>query len=334
MHTTKWQGLKIFIGTICLLSVLISLFFVPGWGGYRNRILSYGFDLGHYPLFALITAALLVARRNKAVKPNVAFVLLAALFIAVSVELIQPYFQRTASVFDVLLGMAGSVSVVCVYLAVAAYSARAKWFLYCLAVISFLCAATPLFLVTLDTYRVYKIFPLVDSFEQPVELGRWKPEGCTLNHVEEHATHGRYALKIRINENSGEYPGIFYRGGIMDWSNYGRLALDAFLDNKKSKYLWIRADERNNASYADRSQAVVELKPGPNTIWIDLDSFAKTPSGHLLNLRNIISFDIFLQGTQPGDTVYLDRIFLSARKPSSNKGRSGSLWAWIKEMLQ
>ena len=318
-NSTTLLGPKIVIALICAMGFLLSLCFIPGIGGYKNRILSYSFDLFHYPLFAAITAVLLLVRRKKRVKVNVVLTLTIVIIINLIVEGLQPFVDRTASIYDILLGLAGSISVLCVYLAMSAYSSRMRWFLYMLSGISFSCAFLPLGLIALDAYWGKKSFPVIDSFEQPVNLGRWLPEGCLMDRTKEHVTHGRYALKISVDKSGSSYPGIFYADGTMDWSDFRRFALDIFLEAEKSRYVWIRADDRSGAPYEDRSQVVMELKPGPNTIWVDLSTFSKTPSGRMLDISHIETFGIFLEAIEPGEVVYLDRIALSSSKPCAKE---------------
>ena len=300
------------------LAVILSLFFIPGlkFTDFGNRLDSYSQDFCHFPLFAAISAALLAWWRHDShhvTKAGVVTVI--AVGLAATIEIIQPYTGRTAAWDDLLLGMAGCVSVVAVYVGVRSASSTLKRCLGAVAFVLFLIALLPLVLIVSDRYRASRAFPLVDSFERVTEIGRWVPEGCTVAQVREHATHGRYSLEM-VAEPGVQYPSIFLSDGQMDWRGYRRLAVDVYLKGDSSRLLWIRADDSLYPKYQDRAQTTIELKPGENTIWIDLAPFSRKPSGASLNLSNIVTVGLFLDHPQPGDTIFVDKMILSA-KPGS-----------------
>ncbi|MFH0909622.1 MAG: hypothetical protein V1929_12750 [bacterium] len=309
------------ISRLCIaffVAVLLSLFFIPGLKltDFGNRLDSYGQNFCHFPLFAAISAALLAwwpRKGNHVTKAGVVTAM--AVGLAAAVEIIQPYVGRTAAWDDLMLGAAGCVSVVAVYVGVRSASSTLKRCLGVVATVLFLIALLPLVLIASDRYRATRAFPLVDSFERATELGRWVPEGCKVTQVREHATHGLYSLKM-IAEAGAAYPSIFLSDGQMDWRGYRRLALDVYLKGENSRLLWIRADDRKYPPYEDRAQTTVELKPGENTIWIDLSVFSRKPSGEVLNLSNIVTVGLFLDNPSPGDTIFVDKMVLSA-KPRS-----------------
>jgi hypothetical protein len=300
------------------VAVVLSLFFIPGLKltEFGNRLDSYGQNFCHFPLFAAISAALLAWWPRKGCHVTRAGVVTAlAVGLAAVVEIVQPYVGRTAAWEDLLLGAAGCVSVVAVYVGVRSASATLKRFLGTIATVLFLIALLPLVLIVADRYRAAKAFPLVDSFERVTELGRWVPEGCTVAQVREHATHGEYSLEM-VALPGASYPSIFLSDGLMDWRGYRRLALDVYLKGEHSRMLWVRADDSKYPQYPDRAQTAIELKPGQNTIWIDLSVFSKKPNGKNLDLSRIVTVGVFLDKPSPGDTIFVDRMALAARPGS------------------
>ena len=109
------------------------------------------------------------------------------------------------------------------------------------------------------------------------------------------------------------FPSIFLSDGTMDWRGYRRLALDVFLKGEESRVLWVRADDSEYPSYPDRAQTAIELKPGENTIWIDLSVFSRKPNGKILDLSRIVTVGVFLENPSPGDTIFVDKFALAAR---------------------
>lgn len=297
------------------LAVTISLFFIPGmkFTSFGNRLDSYSQDFCHFPLFAAISAALLAWRPrggNHITKAGI--VTLIAVCLAATIEVIQPIVGRTAAWDDLMLGAAGCVSTMAVYVGLRSASATLKRCLSFVATVLFLVAILPLVLIVADRYQASRMFPVVDSFERITELGRWLPEGCTVAQVREHATHGSYSLKMTV-DSGASYPSIFLSDGAMDWRGFKRFAVDVYLKGESSRVLWVRADDGPYPRYEDRAQTTVELKPGENTIWIDLSAFAQKPNGKTLNLSNILTVGLFLDHPQPGDTIFVDKMVLSVR---------------------
>ena len=299
------------IGCICLLVVA---FFVPGWGSHGGRLASYSHDLAHFPAFATIAAGLLsLVRRGRSALLKAGCVVLMALFIAMVIEFVQPYFGRTKDFNDWLLGAAGALAAAAIYMAFKVDSLHHRRLFVLLAGVALLACTLPLILMTADWYLATRAFPMLDSFERSVEMGRWKPDGCTITRSPEHVTHGRYALKVEVDQPGVPYPSVFLADGPMDWSGYSRFAVDVFLACEGSRVVWIRADDEVNPPYEKRAQMSVELKPGMNTIWVDLDTFARMPGGARLKMDHIQTVGLFLDHPELGDSIYVDRMILSAR---------------------
>lgn len=299
---------------------LIALFFVPAFGRPTGRIVSYGKDFLHFPLFAGVAAILLfVWPKHRGALAKCAVVSGVAVSLALLIEIIQPLAGRTAAFADVLLGTAGSFAVVAVYLALRSASDRARRWLIGTGILLLLASGLPLGLVIVDRLTARSLFPMIDSFERPVDLGRWKPEGGSLSQVEEHATHGRYAMRLTVEDPNERYPGLLLADGRMDWRAHRRLAFDVYLEASGSRKLWVRLDDRMFPPFTDRAQTELDVKPGANRIVLDLPVFAVTPTGRPLDLDRIEAVGIFLDGAQPGDALFLDFMTLSGRvsRPAS-----------------
>ena len=312
-----WARLKARWPALFLGLTVLSFFFIPAWGHTSGRMTSYGQDFAHFPLFAAIGAVLLYLwpRRNSALA-KAGVVVGLALLIALLVEFFQPMVGRTAALQDVLIGAAGSFAAVSVYMGLRTASARTRRWLVVTAGLLLLASALPLALMLADQYFARRAFPLIDSFERPVESSRWKSDGCLLQQVEEHATHGRYALRFSIPGDGGTAPGAFLYDEPMDWRGYRQITLDAFLEGESDRNLILRIDDRLWAGLADRAQVVVELKPGANRLALDLPSFYITPSGRTLDVSRIQGIGLYLDQARPGDALFLDHLTLSGRAPA------------------
>ncbi len=312
-----WARLKARWPVLFLVFTVVSSFFVPAWGHTSGRISAYSQDFAHFPLFAAIAAVLLYLwprRRTALAKAGVVVGL--ALLIALLVEFFQPMVGRTAAFSDILLGLAGSFAAVAVYVSLRTASRPARRWLVATACLLLLASALPLVLMLLDRLSASRAFPLIDSFERPVESSRWRSDGCLLERVEDYATHGRYALRLYVPDQPDRYPGAFLNDGDMDWRGFRQLNLDVFLEGEAARGLVIRVDDRSGAPLHDRAQVVVELKPGSNHVAIDVPSFSITPSGRTLQLQHVSGIGLFLDGARIGDSVFLDHLTLSGRDPA------------------
>ncbi len=298
---------------ILLFITVLSFFFVPAWGGVSTRVTAYSKDWAHFPLFAALASLLLYLwpRRKQSAWLKASRVAGAAFVLAVMVEIIQPLAGRSAAVSDVLIGAAGSLAAVSVYMGLRVASPQARRRLVMAAGLLLLAATTPLLLMLMDRVSAWRAFPLLDSFERPVESSRWRADGFVLERVEEHATHGRYALRLSVPQQPDQLPGSFLNDGSMDWSGYRQLNLDVFLEGDAARNLLIRLQDRMQSPASERAMLTIELKPGPNRVAVDLAAFAVTSDRRPLNLSKMASIGLFLEGARAGDALYLDQLRLS-----------------------
>ena len=314
------QRLKARWPALFLVCTVVSFFFIPAWGASSGRLMSYGQDFAHFPLFAAIVAILLYLwPRRKSALAKAGVVVGLALLLALSVEILQPMFGRTAAVSDLLIGAAGSFASVAVYVSLRTASPHARRWLVVIAGLLLLASSLPLGLMVADQCSARRAFPLLDSFERPVESSRWKSDGFLLDQVEEHATEGRYALRLIVPETVGGTPGAYLSDGTMDWRGYRQITLDAFLEGEGDCDLLIRMDDRLWAKVTERAQVQVELKPGANRVAIDLPSFLITPSGRTLDVARIQGIGLYLARARPGDALFVDHLTLSGRDPAFHR---------------
>lgn len=300
---------------VFLFCTVLSFFFVPAWGGMSNRLTAYSKDWAHFPLFAGLAALLLFLwpRRHQSALLKASRVAGAALALALLVEVVQPLAGRSATVTDWLLGAAGSLAAVAVYLALRSVSWQGRRRLFLAAGLLLLAATTPVLLILMDRVSAWRAFPLLDSFERPVESSRWRPDGCELERVEEHATHGRYALRLAVAEHAGRISGAYLNDGSMDWRGYRQLTLDVFLESDAARTLQLLLDDRLGAPRWERAVMTVELKPGPNRVALDVNALAFALNGRPLDLDHIVSIGLYVKSARPGDALYLDQLKLGRR---------------------
>jgi VanZ family protein len=296
---------------IASLSLLVFCFllFTPLPDNHGNRFLVYLQDFAHFPLFALMAWLLLFLLREKVVNPlwRGLQVVGVTLFAGLLAEFIQPFVGRTAGGRDILLGLAGSVAAVSLDMARRSRTIVARVLLVAMALLLAVAAAFPLILIHRDRQDARRDFPLLASFESRTELSRWAVNGCRVSRVPDHTTHGRWALKIEV-ENPDNYPGLFESDSMRNVSGIKQLCFDVFVPGDAPLKIWLRMDDRINPVYSDRFQDLRTLFPGTNTICIERAALGSTPSGRSLDLGRILSWGIFFDQAKPGETLYLDNV--------------------------
>ncbi len=175
---------------------------------YKGRAADAIGDLVHAPLFGGFTLGLLgllesirPLRRRCSPLIRVGMVVAAMLAFGIGTELLQARFGRTASMHDFVADALGTFAATLVYLAWRLRQRRSKWRLAWRA--SLLAAGFLLaiawwrpFTVLRDTAAMYRNFPLLASFESPIEIGRFGFFASEARLTREDATDGMYAMEV------------------------------------------------------------------------------------------------------------------------------------------
>ncbi len=291
---------------LCLASLL-----VPGFESMRGRLADSLQDLAHFPIFAVICLLLIaVLNRSRYRAVSVPVSLAAAAGLGLLAEWIQPWVGRTRELGDVLIGLAGSAAAAaCVHAWLRRPSARIRAGLCILAAGLALGALAPTAAVLKDQRDARAAFPVLGSFETPLETARWTANVCRLSRVKDHATDGRFALEMAVIEE-GAYPGAFLMDMPRDWRAAARLCFDVWMPGAERTLLWVRVDDRRNSTYADRFQKAIWVEPGPNRICIDRREFETTPGGRKMDLGRLDAWGLFFDRARPGDRLVLDNLRL------------------------
>ncbi len=151
-----------------------------------------------------------------------------------------------------------------------------------------------------------------ESDKQLDELG-WKC-GTNYERSQEYTVSGRYSLKMEM------YPRVTWPGFSKivktSWAGYDNLSFDIFNPAPDSIQISYRIDDRrNNPPYADRVNGRFLLKPGPNTIRLNLKELKTSDGKRHLDLSKICSFLLFLHQPQKKVTLYLDDLILTKPGP-------------------
>ena len=166
-------------------------------------------------------------------------------------------------------------------------------------------AAVPIGPAGMDTWAMKREFPLISSFESPLEMMRWKEGESVIMRVNSHSSDGDYALKVKLMP--GTYPGISLSYLVGDWEGYETLAFDVFLEGDTVLTMTVRVNDlEHNEEYTDRFNRGFSLIPGQNQVTIDLNEVKNAPKGREMDMMKIVNICIFAYKLEVERTVYFD----------------------------
>lgn len=277
-----------------------------------GRIAESVADLAHPILFAALTVGLLVLLRSlwptSRFWPAVGTAMLVAVFGLVS-EIVQGMLGRNASWHDFLADVCGMGAA----LAVLANDRDARpWNVMArrmvavgLLVIGF---GHPL-TIFLDELLAGSEMPVLASFEHPWQVSRWFFHDCRAERTRQHATAGRYALRIVFEPGDWIGPSLTLPAGCRDWSRYDRLELDLFVGEDKPLPLWFKAlDDEQNGKASDRYELPFVLPPGHTRFVVTTDELRRAPSERSMDLTRMKRFQLYIDKLDEPRTLYIDNL--------------------------
>ena len=173
-------------------------------------------DLAHAPLFGLVT---LVAfyQLPPVVRSVPSAIVIGIVLTAASglIELAQELTGRSSSWNDLWANVLGVTAALCLGLARESTSARRRSLLAASAVAALIVASVPGTITYWDAWRQKRDLPMIASFEDQLELSRWRFMFAHGQLSPEHATAGR--LSLRVDLHAGKYPGPLMIWTPNDW---------------------------------------------------------------------------------------------------------------------
>ena len=159
---------------------------------------------------------------------------------------------------------------------------------------------TLLSLSTLSQAQAAAGVPL-GSFETEKEASAWAASGTTTQRVEEHATDGRFALRVVFPGSQRDtWPGVTFRlASPQDWTPYAMLCMDVYNPGQNSLVLSLRVDDAAGKS----AFATAAAKPGQQTLEFALD-------GGAINLGAVARIYPYRRLPREESTLFIDNVRL------------------------
>jgi len=297
------------------MSLCICLLLFADLGKSPSLLYDSIINLGHVPLFAVVAGMTLwVLDRQKWVHTDIkkylwAFVLSAVL--ALATEIIQHFTpERSFQVRDIVNDLIGAgVFLVAAYQYRRGLQVEKRVLLCSTALCLMLFSCLPVVVAAADEMRSRRDFPLLGSFETRWEMERWKSEESSFRRVSMYATDGNLSLETVLSP--GLYPGITMDYPPRNWRGYNTFTFDAYLEGTDSFPLTIRINDlQHNEGFEDRYNRTFVLKPGQNSLNIDLSDVEHAPKGRVMEMKNISILCLFSYNLKEKRTVYIDNIRL------------------------
>ena len=237
----------------------------------------------------------------------------AVLLVGGIVELIQPYFGRTASWRDLGIDLVGNLLGI-MFLAPARRSLNrgvlvfGQFVALALTVVAFYGPATTLW----DILQASRQFPVLSDFETRLETTRWSSG-------EIHKGIARHGVKsLRVSLGTQKYAGTTLKRSFGDWRGYSTFAFSLYNPdpNPLRITLSIRDEEhfRRGGEYQDRFNRAFTMEQGWNDVSIPIADIENAPSARKLELDHLSEVVIFTVDPPAPRVMYLDYVHLKKCK--------------------
>ncbi len=311
MHLSTYIPNKtILLATAILLAS--PLFFV-GVGNNPACFASQLYAPGHFIFFALLTwlLCLVPVLSRLTFARQAALIILLVLIIGGSIELIQPFFGRTASWKDIGINIGGA-------LAGLFFLSPSRTGLDRILLTGFQALALGLCIfifygpvITLwDMYQASRQFPMLSDFENRLQHKRWS------NGRIDQSVSRQGDSSLRVNLDAGQqYPGTTLTHSFGDWRGYSALSLSIYNPDPDPLRINISIRDQehrmNRRGFGDRFDRTFEIIQGWNDLLIPMTDIKNAPKERTLDLDQLTSVVIFTMNLSRPRTIYVDNVRLN-----------------------
>jgi hypothetical protein len=303
-------AMKYLLLLLPVMLVGIPLFFLDmGYAAGSAVYELYGF--AHLAFFVLMAAMLSrvprLARRPFLFQSLI--IMSAVFFVGGIIELVQPYFGRTASWRDLEIDLLGAFLGI-LFLAPARRTVR-RGMIACgqiavvgVAVVVFYEPVTTIW----DMRQASRQFPVLSDFETCFEAKRWS-SGEIDKGI---ACHGERSLRVFLDTK--KYPGTTLKRSFGDWRGYSTFAFSIYNPDPDALRITvsIRDEEhfRRGGEYHDRFNRTYKMEQGWNDVSIPVADIENAPAARKLELNHLSEVVIFTVDPPAPRMMYLDYVRL------------------------
>lgn len=278
---------------------------VPLPNDYRCPWLFKCLDLGHVPLFFLITFCLAKVLGNR----RITAIGLAAL-LAVLIEIVQSQIDRSGDVWDVVRGWIG-ITIAALILYVPFRPRRWQPFVLT-ATLAILLLIWPIYdcgPVIVDAVSAYRSFPVLSDFQSRWEPLRWYIDGARLARQATDERQQTWAGCLQLQPGK-ESSGVILFPVKRDWSHYDRVTCEFSFSGDPLRVLISIRDGRKVHPPQRRFDLEKDFSAGRHCVVIDLHALAEGKEFAPIDLTHIQSFHFAAKELNQPRTLWLHRLEL------------------------
>jgi hypothetical protein len=301
--------------------ILIILLFsrVPGF--ISGRLMETLWPLGHIICFSFWGWLLISFSsdiNNSTSQRQLLVLLLTTLIIGGGIELLQPFFSRTAQLSDIYYNLFGTFSA---YLFFGNFNKNNKFlitsrFLY-IALLLYL--TFPVMQVVKDEYDLRMDFPTIVKFDSQSELTRWKADLplaiVNSSALSEPRVTDANLMKITFAAKKDSRAVLRFFSG--DWQGYKQIKFSFFNPNQTSlKARLIITDKiynKSKSNHNDRFGKWLLIDSGWNEYNVALAEIKNAPTEREIDLSNIAGVDFYMYHLKEPIILYINKIELISR---------------------
>jgi len=299
------------------LSAACALFFFFGGPDYYSaRLYRVAWELGHILAFFVWTWVVLLISGWFSQRPflqQVVVALTGALVAGLAIELTQSLVNRSFAVSDILKDILGSgAAVLFVSPNRRQLSKVSRRMLQGGVLFLMMVQALPFAEVVVDDVIARWQFPILSSFETPLEKSRWVSDSAI---SVDRTIVRRGNASLRIPLTAKQYSGASLQHFPSDWRNYSTLHLSIYNASTDLLYATVSVHDARHVEtgreYSDRFTGAYSLEPGWTDIAIRLDRIRNAPKTRALDVGNVKDVSIYAIGLQESGIIYVDGVRLS-----------------------
>lgn len=297
----------IFAGlAVCALLLL----FIDVGSLFSQRLIEALWPIGHLSVFCFWSFLLLhyhsTIRAFSLLKQCFTLTLLCFSF-GLSIEIIQPYFSREMEVQDLFLNYMG------VLLSIILFSKHPIHWLFkvsYLLLIGLVLHRSALLIY--DEAKAQIDFPVLASFDQEIELTRWKADQPLT--IEKLIVQTGSNSMMQITFVPRQYSGVALRYFPGDWQNYNKITMRFYNPNPDALPVTLiiidQHYDKGHPNYRDRYDQHLTIAPGYSEQSILLATIQAGVELREMDLNKIAGVDFYMYKLKSPIHLYLDSMYL------------------------
>lgn len=228
-------------------------------------------DLGHVPLFGLLTVCFWWAFQHSAWRA-----IGMSAVIAGACEVGQPVVGRSANPTDFLRGILGSLLAVVVVNALKRpRTARRMAVSTTVAAVLLVWPVSDSVPVLFDAAVAYRSFPVICDFRTRWEATRWESDTVLVERVQANSPNDGWTGRMLFTPREGDAASVVLFPVVRDWRGYRRLCFTFSFSGEPLSILISVRDGLKVTPPAKRFDLVRRYESGTHHVCIDLDSLAR-----------------------------------------------------------